>query len=606
MSKVKKSKSLPLVSSEKKLDKIIERFLNETKELKSFIHNLQHKIFDSFNGQIKKDFNSLEKASDKLISITQNVHQKILNSYSLTDTEWSILRHDLKAMIGAIKGYSELITEELEDLNESKLKSSFKLIINQSIKLLPHIDIMGPSLKTKQNNADNTKITPGKYPSTILIIDDSDHKREVFSRRLIQMGHTVITADNGLEGLEKLKTEKIDLILLDILMPGMSGYEVLKVLKENQLYREIPVLIISSVSETTSVINCITAGADDYLPTPVNTVFLQARISACLEKKHLRDRERQQHEELDRTRTLLLTSIESVDEGFVVYDKDDNMVLYNQKFAHLYRLPPLEEGESFSYINFLKANLNNKLYKVESFNDDTVEFIDPINPEEWMNERLKLHKELKGSYRERLSMGHWIEVIENRLPDGGIVAIHKDITQEVEKQKRMSFLATHDPLTKLGNRRSFEKVLQETFVKSRQTDEQFAIFYIDLDDFKHVNDSYGHEVGDYMLQEVAKRLKKCFRSSDYVARLGGDEFSVIVTNIISSQQLSSFAQRVMKSVGNEIIFNNKKITFGLSIGAAMFPEHGTLLKDLLKCADSAMYQAKKAGKGQFLLAKSKS
>ena len=125
----------------------------------------------------------------------------------------------------------------------------------------------------------------------VLVVDDNEMNRDMLSRRVERQGHTVKLAKDGLEALAILRTEPIDLVLLDIMMPGMNGYEVLEAIKSDQVLHHIPVIMISAVDEIDSVVRCIEMGAEDYLPKPFNPVLLRARIGAALDKKQMRDQE---------------------------------------------------------------------------------------------------------------------------------------------------------------------------------------------------------------------------------------------------------------------------------------------------------------------------
>jgi len=125
----------------------------------------------------------------------------------------------------------------------------------------------------------------------ILVVDDNESNRDMLSRRLIHEGYAVRVAANGQDALQLLKTESVDLMLLDVMMPEMDGYEVLKKLKADNLWHDIPVIMISALDEIESVVRCIEQGAEDYLPKPFDPVLLRARIGACLEKNRLRDQE---------------------------------------------------------------------------------------------------------------------------------------------------------------------------------------------------------------------------------------------------------------------------------------------------------------------------
>ncbi len=147
-------------------------------------------------------------------------------------------------------------------------------------------------------------------PSRILVVDDNASNRDLLSRRLQRQGHTVLQAEDGTIALAMVEKEALDLVLLDLMMPGISGYDVLAPLKSDPRFREIPVIMISALTELDSIVRCIEAGADDYLAKPFDPTLLRARVGSSLEKKHLRDRERAMVEALriekERSEQLLL------------------------------------------------------------------------------------------------------------------------------------------------------------------------------------------------------------------------------------------------------------------------------------------------------------
>src|SRR5207237_8337817 len=135
-------------------------------------------------------------------------------------------------------------------------------------------------------------------PSRILVVHDNASNRDLLSRRLQRQGHTVLQAEDGAHALALVEKEALDLVLLDLMMPGISGYDVLALLKRDPRFRDIPVIMISALSELDSIVRCIEAGADDYLAKPFDPTLLRARVGSSLEKKHMRDREREMVEAL--------------------------------------------------------------------------------------------------------------------------------------------------------------------------------------------------------------------------------------------------------------------------------------------------------------------
>jgi two-component system cell cycle response regulator len=382
-----------------------------------------------------------------------------------------------------------------------------------------------------------------------------------------------------------------------VMMPVMNGYETLTHLKGHMNSKNIPVLMISALSEVDSIVRCIEAGAEDYLPTPFNPVVLHARIKACLEKKILRDREQENLDKLELARQKLETAIESIEDGFAVFGPDQRLTLCNQQFQRLY--PGVEKLglHGFTYEELLWENSRLGVYFEERRHVDQ-EPLDQAALESWVhsNNSSQLASE---TYFIRLRDFRWIEVINSRTPDGGQVSVHKDVTNRKEDEDRLTYLSLHDPMTGLDNRSSFESHLKDTFKRSEEKDETFAIMFLDLDGFKNINDTLGHEVGDQVLIYISDILKKSVRSEDVVSRLGGDEFAILLGAPGDRESVSHIANRILKSVGDHYVHGYSLVPFGVSIGAAQYPHDGTTPEILLANSDTAMYAAKKSGKGHY-------
>jgi adenylate cyclase len=243
------------------------------------------------------------------------------------------LRHDLRTPLNAIKGYSELLIEDMDAdathplrLDLIKVKESADQLLSQIDAVVAlargeesaatidgtgalKLDLVADVLRTVEPlRADGTG--EAVQSSRVLIVDDNASNRDVLERRLAREGHQVVTAANGTSALELVGKETFDLILLDLIMPKMSGFEVLRRLKAAEHTSDIPVIVISALDEIDSVVRCIEAGAEDYLTKPFNPILLRARIGASLEKKWLRDREKKFVADLEqekaRSETLLL------------------------------------------------------------------------------------------------------------------------------------------------------------------------------------------------------------------------------------------------------------------------------------------------------------
>ena len=174
-----------------------------------------------------------------------------------------------------------------------------------------------------------------------------------------------------------------------------------------------------------------------------------------------------------------------------------------------------------------------------------------------------------------------------------VIAVGQDVTESYESQKRINNLAYYDPLTKLPNRILFLEKLEASIIKTSEINFSFAVFMLDLDRFKAVNDLLGHAVGDLLLCESARRLESCLRSSDMVARFGGDEFAVFVSDINDNEKAAKIARKVLESFKKPVLINGSELFITISIGIALSPYHSRQTSDLVKFSDIAMYQAKR-------------
>lgn len=177
--------------------------------------------------------------------------------------------------------------------------------------------------------------------------------------------------------------------------------------------------------------------------------------------------------------------------------------------------------------------------------------------------------------------------------------IWKLMTRLKYTNEQVLHLAHHDGLTGLPNRILLYDRLNQAITMARREKELVGILFLDLDGFKHINDTLGHDAGDSLLQQVAVRIKACVRDSDTVARLGGDEFTVILHNSGTIVNVSLVAQKIIDAIASPFLINGKNCSISVSIGISCYPEHGETSDVLIKVADTAMYLAKQSGKNRF-------
>jgi diguanylate cyclase (GGDEF)-like protein/PAS domain S-box-containing protein len=180
-----------------------------------------------------------------------------------------------------------------------------------------------------------------------------------------------------------------------------------------------------------------------------------------------------------------------------------------------------------------------------------------------------------------------------------IQAIVRDITERIQAQQRLQYLAHHDALTDLPNRALFLERLEHALTRARWTQRPLAVLFLDLDRFKNINDTLGHDIGDSTLRATSERLKKCVREGDTVARLGGDEFTVLLEDIADTDDVPAIAQKIVETLSCPIAVNNREFVVTTSIGISLFPSDGEDSLKLLRNADTAMYRAKDQGRNKY-------
>ena len=225
-----------------------------------------------------------------------------------------------------------------------------------------------------------------------------------------------------------------------------------------------------------------------------------------------------------------------------------------------------------------------------------------------MFEQFKAEVRSKGSYFNETvdhdSMGRIFSAEVNgiRMMDDGneyFVAVVKDITERKRVIEKLEYMAHYDILTGLPNRIFFYNKFAHAIAFAKREKTRMALLFLDIDGFKEVNDIYGHNIGDMVLQSIAERLRFCIRESDIIARIGGDEMTVILSKIIEREDAALVARKIIDSINPEFRIENVSCSIGVSVGISIYPDDGKETETLLKKADIAMYQVKESGKNGF-------
>jgi diguanylate cyclase (GGDEF)-like protein/PAS domain S-box-containing protein len=282
------------------------------------------------------------------------------------------------------------------------------------------------------------------------------------------------------------------------------------------------------------------------------------------------------------SRRRLDTALNNMTQGLMLYDASSRIVLFNRRYVEMYglSLDVIVPGRLF-------RDVMKHRKETGSFEGDVEQFCSRV---------------LRNVAEQRLTRtiletkaGRSVQIVNQPLADGGWVATHEDITALRRSEEQIKHLAHYDALTDLPNRVLFREQLDLEFKRTKRG-ERFALLYIDVDEFKGINDSLGHPVGDDFLKSLARRLKDCLRETDFVARLGGDEFAIIQTAVGGVADVEDLVGRLHEAIRQPYDCLGHRVLTDASIGVAMAPADGADIDQLIKNADLAMYEAKAAGR----------
>lgn len=273
--------------------------------------------------------------------------------------------------------------------------------------------------------------------------------------------------------------------------------------------------------------------------------------------------------------------IENLPEA-IVKIKDGKINLANSSAVELFQVDSLSAMMGRSIWEFISSDHREKIDNV----------IAKLFAKGYRSESETVTAKLRGNAGNAV----WLEVklilIETEEANE-VQLVLRDITEKRKYESRLEYLAYHDPLTGLKNRTIFTDIISESIEMAKEIDEQLSLMYIDIDHFKSINDSLGHNIGDDLLKQFAHRLRGAVRKDDVACRIGGDEFLVLLLNIPNRDEVENIANRILVAFEKPFIVNGKKVSLTVSIGISVFPQDGLIGRDLIHHADVALYQAKK-------------
>jgi len=421
----------------------------------------------------------------------------------------------------------------------------------------------------------NKTISATETGKQILLVDDDAGYRQLTRDALQDSGFMVEEASSGTQAFDMLKNATPDLILLDALMPGMDGFEVCKQLRSQPSTSAIPVIMVTGLDDMKSINNAYQSGADSFTSKPLNYTALMHQLRF---------------------------QIRAAENSITLYENQERLASVQRMVKLGYWRWDATKNEMI-----ISDQLSSMIMPNQTANDQTIEnYLSHIHPDD----RTFIHNSItsvangappqSADYRvvtddnREIIVHQEITLIAN---NGNIVlGTIQDITEQRDTEKRIRQLAYFDELTGIASRAYFYQHIENQIKSATRRDEKFSLLYLDLDGFKDINDTLGHDTGDKLLITIAQRLQDLMRDSDFVARLSGDEFCIFIDNIHDQFDAATLADRCLNEINQPVLLEEQTIHPRCSIGIARYPEDGTTLQALLKSADSAMYSAKEKGR----------
>jgi len=443
----------------------------------------------------------------------------------------------------------------------------------------------------------------------ILVVDDLAPNLHLLTVKLQAEYYDVVTATSGLEAIEIAENERLDLILMDGVMPGMNGFEACRKLKQNPETWHIPIIMVTALEETKHRIAGLEAGADDFISKPIDDFNLIARVRSMLRLKMVTDQLLSHTGHTRANSRPLLENIRKRSGSILIVESHEIRAkkimdpLTDKHHVEVVADPVEALKKSRAGIDLVIVSLVSKTfdglrvcaslrYAEATREIPILAFSDP-------DDEGRLVRAYDIGVNDTLMRPIDIQEVKvrvNTLLRRKFYAdsLREDFNENLE-------MVVSDPLTGLGNRRYFDRAVDPLFEANEDGKAPLSILVFDIDHFKRVNDILGHDMGDQILQEVAARLLTNMRAIDIVSRYGGEEFMIAMPDTRLEAALQA-ADRVRKLIGGTPIYvDGQGLNITTSAGVAeVIP--GEQLRDVFKRADTALYKAKQAGRNRVLAA----
>ena len=441
----------------------------------------------------------------------------------------------------------------------------------------------------------------------ILIVEDTQPSLILLTEVLETAGYIVRQAQDGRMALATIRNRHPDLILLDIAMPDIDGYDVCQQLKSDEATKNIPIIFCSAMHDTEYKIQAFTRGAVDFVTKPYHPEEILVRVRTHIELARLRA----ELEQRVRERTLELENVAN--------DLREEIKV-RQKIEADLRLSAKAFEASFSGIMVTNEHgqivtVNPAFSRITGYSRQEAVGATPSILESGRHDEQFYQQQMQTLSRR----GIWSGEIWNRRKDGNVVpmmetifaykgngekvshyiATMADISESKDAQTLIDFLSNRDSLTGLANRLVARKHFEQAVLTADNTGTKIAIYNLDLDRFKVINESLGHAVGDQLLKQLSSRLGQSLAETDLLSREGGDEYLIVASGIKTVEDVIAKAQSIATVLQQPFYVEQHSLSVTTSIGIAQYPDDGHSFDDLLKASENALYSSKKKGGNDY-------
>jgi diguanylate cyclase (GGDEF)-like protein/PAS domain S-box-containing protein len=437
----------------------------------------------------------------------------------------------------------------------------------------------------------------------LLIVDDEPLMRSGLRHHLEQEGRTVFDCGTGAEAIALIKSNDMELVLLDINLPDISGLDILEWIRANR--KATSVILVSGDDSIDSAIKALRHGAAEFVRKPYDIDDIRHKVNTVLHNRKLERNSVLMAARLEQSERLHRFMVESSPDIIYTLDRTGCFTFVNGRIESLLGWTR-EELIGSPY--FTIVHDDDRDQAIYAFNEKRTDHRATTN----LEIRLKCKKGSEhrtfedrqvvtmlsavGMYETKTGSNDAVEQTKRYL---GTYGVARDITERKLAEETISFQALHDHLTHLPNRRLFRDRLELAIIQSKRSGVGLAVMFIDMDRFKLVNDTHGHAEGDELIRNVAQRLRGCIRAGDTLARQGGDEFTALITDLRDEGDATIIAEKIIDDfkIPYKVVGNEFRTT--ASVGIAIYPRDGETAEALIRNADISMYKAKGKGKNCF-------